>query len=735
MALLASSLVAAADADRAGTSDGIRPGEGWFQRVTTMPVYENSSADEETVAEIAAVTGDGRTAVYTDSSGERLGLAGIGARGHLTPLGTVDVDGEPTSVDVVGEYALVAVDRSESFIEPSGALVVVDLSTRSAVAEHDLGGQPDAVDISGDGRFAAIAIENERDEDLGDGGLPQLPAGYLSVVDLDGDPGEWTVRRVELTGLADVAPEDPEPEYVAINGRNEAVVTLQENNHIAIVDLAAGEVRGHFSAGTDTLDGVDTVDDGRIAPDGSISGPREPDAVAWLDDDTIGTADEGDWRGGTRTWTAFDARTGEVVFSSGTELEDLAIRHGQYPDHRADNKGAEPEGIAVAEYGRHRYAFVGLERANLVAVYNVDDPHAPELVHGLPTGVAPEGLLPVPQRKLLLVASEEDDAGDGMRSSLATYRLTHASHASRLERNAAAPSIISADGDGGAPIGFGALSGLSAVPGDAGRAVAVTDNAYQPSRILTVDVEAVPAVVEAEQVITRDSEPADYDLEAVAAVDDGYWLASEGNPADGTENLLVRTDADGVVQDEVSLPAEVAAGAVRFGFEGVAVQGEHVWVAIQREWADNEPGQATLARYTPATGEWAFAAYPLDGAPDGGWVGLSDLTAAGGGELLVLERDNQRAASAEVKMVYRVDVSAVSPVPAGAAKPVLAKEPVLDLLPALRAGGGEVPDKPEGLALVGGPGRPGRAELVAVVDNDGLDDATGESIFLRLGRP
>lgn len=194
----------------------------------------------------------------------------------------------------------------------------------------------------------------------------------------------------------------------------------------------------------------------------------------------------------------------------------------------------------------------------------------------------------------------------------------------------------------------------------------------------------------------------------------------------------MRTDLNGVVLDEIALPDDVAAGATRFGFEGVALSGEHVWTAVQREWADNAPGQATLARYTPSTGAWTFAAYPLDAAPAGGWVGLSELTPAGDGTLLVVERDNQRGATAEVKKVYRIDTAAVAPAPAGEQKPLVPKEFVVDLLPALRAGGGEVADKVEGLALLGGAGH--QAELVGVVDNDGLDDAPGESVFLRLGR-
>ena len=69
-------------------------------------------------------------------------------------------------------------------------------------------------------------------------------------------------RLVDLTGLAEIAPEDPEPEFVDVNSDNIAVVTLQENNHIALVDLATGAVTAHFPAGSVDLAAIDTEDDG-----------------------------------------------------------------------------------------------------------------------------------------------------------------------------------------------------------------------------------------------------------------------------------------------------------------------------------------------------------------------------------------------------------------------------------------------------------------------------------------
>lgn len=696
-----------------------------FDRVATLPVYLDSTAAEQTAAEIAAATDDGRLVVYTDSPAGRIGFVDLTRVDRPRPAGVLAMPGEPTSVAILGDRALVAVNTSASFTEPSGRLVVVDLRTRAIVAERDLGGQPDSIAISPDRRHAAVAIENERDEDVNDGALPQLPAGFLAVVDLTGAPASWPVRRVELTGLADVAPEDPEPEYVSVNRRGEAVVTLQENNHIAVVDLRSGRVLRDFPAGSGTATGVDVVEDGTIRLDGDVTVPREPDAVAWLDDRLVATADEGDLAGGSRTWTIFDSTTGEVVYSSGGELDQLAARYGQYPEGRAENKGVEPEGIAVATYGRDRYVFVGLERANLVAVYRLDDPRRPELVQAVPTGVGPEGLLPLPQRDALLVSAEEDAAEDDVRSSVSTYSLTRRPLEVALARNAAAPSIVSALTP---PGGFGALSGLDAVPGDRDAVVAVEDDAYTPTRVLTVDVGERPAVVRRELVLTRGGAPVGYDAEGVAARDGGgFWIAAEGDGED-VPNLLVEVDARGAVLREVPLPESVAAGATSNGLEGVTTVGDQVWVAVQREWADDPRGVVKLARFTPATGEWAFVGYPLDPAPAGATVGLSEITTVDDDTLLLVERDDRRGEDARIKRVTRVELGGVTPVPAGTPLPVLRKETVLDLVPALRAGGGVVADKPEGLTITG------RGDLVGAVDNDGLDAAPGESVLLRLGR-
>lgn len=147
------------------------------------------------VAEIVAASPDGETLVYTDSETVEIGFVDISDPSTPTEIGTLGLGGSPTSVAVTpdGDFALVAVSGTNE-------LVVVDMSTRTAVHSIPLGGQPDAVVVNKSGRYAAIAIENERDENVLDGAMPQDPAGLLTIVDLVGDPDEWTTRDVALTG-------------------------------------------------------------------------------------------------------------------------------------------------------------------------------------------------------------------------------------------------------------------------------------------------------------------------------------------------------------------------------------------------------------------------------------------------------------------------------------------------------------------------------------------------------
>lgn len=721
-----------------------------FARLATFPVYLNLGAGKdpasETASEIVTSAHSGRVLIYTDSPMGRIGFVDIADPSNPQPAGSLNMGGEPTSVAVKGDYALVAVNTSASYLAPSGHLAVVDVSdiaNPSVRAMIDLGGQPDSVAVSPNGMYAAIAIENERDEDAcaaGDGslivaaqgdedacdaaggnfgGLPQLPAGHLSIVALDGEPAGWTAQMVDLTGLAAVGGIDPEPEYVDINGRSQVVLTLQENNHLVIVDLASASVVTHFPAGSVDLTAIDAVENEVIDLLYDLDGlAREPDGVNWIDDQRFATANEGDWLGGSRGFSIFSA-DGTLVSDSGSSNEYDGVRVGHYPEDRAENKGVEPEGVKAARFGPHRYLFVGTERANAVTAYKIQ-PEVMGPVQVLPTGVGPEGLLAIPARGLFVVAAEGDSADDGFRSTLSIYGLK--------AQPAEYPQIQSA---GQPAIGWGALSALAADRSDADTLYTVHDSYYKRSRIYTLDVGQTPAVITGETVLAKGGATVDYDLEGLVQRADGsFWGVSEGVAAGGArENLLIHIAADGTVMQEITLPDAIKANATSSGFEGVAVTGagdsEAVYVAVQREWRDDPKGYVKIGRYLPSTGVWSFLYYPLDTPPAGAWVGLSEIVALDERSFAVLERDNQQGPKAVVKRVYRVSLDATSE--QGLSYPVFTKTLVRDLLPDLQARNGWIPDKVEGLT-VGADG-----EVYAVSDNDGLGDAVGETYFLRLG--
>ncbi len=704
----------------------------YFERVATFPVYRNLDADEDasnqTVAEITAVSRDGRTLIYTDSPGKRIGLVDIRDPKSPKPAGFVQLEGEPTSVAVHQHYVLVAVNTSFSFTQPDGVLAVFDIrhpAQPKRVATLPMGGQPDSIAISPRGRYAAVAIENERDEELNDGLIPQLPAGFLRIVDLKGQPSRWSTRDVDLTGLADVAPSDPEPEYVTINDQDVAAVTLQENNHIVLVELRGGRVMRHFSAGQVDLEGVDVEENDRIEPVGVLKGKRrEPDAIAWVGP-LLATANEGDYtdangeEGGSRSFTLFDYN-GQVWHEAGASMEHAFIRAGHYPESRSENKGIEPEGIASASFRKQDFLFVGSERGNAVAVYDVARPWAPVLHQLLPTGMGPEGLLPIPSRNLLVVSSEEDSAEDGYRSTLSIYQFG--------AKTASYPEIHSTDSQ---LTPWGALSGMVADRTQDNRVYAVPDSYYKASRIFSIDTSKTPALIDRQIELRKAGDAVDYDLEGIAQAGNGdFWLASEGN-GKAKPNLLIRTNAQGEVLEEYALPADVAAQQTSNGFEGVAVVGEgastRIYVAFQREWKNDPAGKVRIGVFNPNSGEWGFYHYPLDPAVEGGWVGLSELTSIGNGQFLVIERDNQQGPAAEVKRLYRIDLSGMQPVAEGQRFPLLTKQLERDLLPDLKSTGGWVLDKVEGAAV----DRQGR--LFVVTDNDGVEDASGETRFMRLG--
>ena len=85
-----------------------------------------------------------------------------------------------------------------------------------------------------------------------------------------------------------------------------------------------------------------------------------------------------------------------------------------YPENRSDDKGTEPETVVIGKIGSTNLLFVGLERANAVAIYDISNPINPVFLQILRTGEGPEGIVFVPAaespsgQNLLIVSCETE---------------------------------------------------------------------------------------------------------------------------------------------------------------------------------------------------------------------------------------------------------------------------------------------------------------------------------------
>jgi len=690
-----------------------------FNRISSFGTYlNNADASAESSSEIITATPDGMMVAYSDSPLGVIGFIDITDPSAPAAAGSVDVGGEPTAVSIIGGTAFVGVNTSESYTAPSGQLKAIHIASKEQTAACDLGGQPDSTATAPDGSFVTVAVENERDEDLGEGRVGQAPGGFVVVFDVNGGALDCdSMVKIDVSGLAAVAPDDPEPEFVDVSPAGEIVVTLQENNHIVVMSKS-GDVLSHFSAGAVDLENIDTIDE-RAALTFSDSQPgrvREPDGIQWIDNDHFAIANEGDMDGGSRGWTIFN-KDGTLVYESGADFEYAVIEAGHYPDKRSDAKGVEPEGMEFATFGDTPYVFLLAERSSLVGVYDVSDPAAPVLKQLLPSGIGPEGAVAIPSRNLFVTANEVDLIEDGgVRSHVMIYEYQDAAPIY--------PQLTSAGAD--ELIGWGAISGM--VAGENGLIYAVNDSFYsfQPT-IFTIDTTVTPAQITSALPVTRKGYPAQkLDMEGITLDGEGgFWIASEGRTGRLVPHAIYHVGADGQIEDEISIPAELLAVERRFGFEGITRVGDTLWMAVQREWADDPKNHVKLVSYNIETEEWGAVHYPK-AAPEKGWVGLSEIVAHGD-YVYVVERDNQIGANAVTKKIYRIPASDMVPAALGGDLPVVSKEEVRDLVPDLQAQGGYVVDKVEGLAIFAD------GTAWASTDNDGVDDSSGETFFWQVG--
>lgn len=294
------------------------------------------------------------------------GKAGV-HRIDLAPFPTLVVDsawdlgaspGDSIShveVDPAGRGFAAATLIPKDFAVVPGRVVFFDPATGDVFASVKVGYNPDCCKFSADG--ARLVVANEGQPDTIKGGALVDPPGSISILDLaqiaiPADLRALSPEGIDLTAALTVLlagrsglrihphnaanPErDIEPEYVAILGQT-AWITLQENNAVARLDLAAGRLECLVPLGEidQTIDASDR--DGGIQIRSTIAALPMPDQIAAFTvngREYLITANEGDDRGDADKSPLGDVERLNKLFKTG-RLDPDAVSPADLADDR-----------------------------------------------------------------------------------------------------------------------------------------------------------------------------------------------------------------------------------------------------------------------------------------------------------------------------------------------------------------------------------------------------------------
>jgi hypothetical protein len=427
------------------------------------------------------------TEMYQMTATGSLNYIGILSPGFTPPSGFV---AEPNSVAVKNNLVAVAyaIKNSSTNAQNPGIVAFYNAADGTYLNSVNVGYLPDMLTFTPDGTKVLTADEGEPNSY---GMMDSFdPEGSVSIIDISGGVMSATVQIAGFTAFnsqlatlkaagvrifgpgASVA-QDLEPEYIAVSpDGSTAMITLQENNAFALLDIASATITQIVPLGLKDMNATGNSFDASDQDGGinmqnwPVKGMYQPDAIAAY---AIGnnvyyiTANEGDSRDaypgfneeirvnnasypldasvfpdaatlkmnanlgrlqvtratgdtnddgfydeihmfGARSFSIWNAG-GAQVYDSGNAIE--TILKNRTPqlhnsegtaasfDTRSDNKGAEPEGVAIGSIGGRSYAFIGLERTGDVIVYDVTDPLAPVYIQyvNLPEDLNVEGLI------------------------------------------------------------------------------------------------------------------------------------------------------------------------------------------------------------------------------------------------------------------------------------------------------------------------------------------------------
>ena len=275
-------------------------------------------------AEIAAFDPTTKRLYVANSIGGKLEILNLANPAAIAAVASIDIKSYGGLNSVAVRNGVVACALENSNPQQDGSVVFFD---QNGVFQKQVtvGAMPDMITFSPDGRYVLTANEGEPnaayttdpegsvsviDVSGGIAGLTQANVTTATFTAFNGQAAALRAQGIRLYGGLAASPstvaQDLEPEYIAVSANSQtAYISLQENNAIAVLDLATKQITAlrpvgysdHSQPGH-SLDASDRTTEVLMA-NWPIKGMRQPDAISLFEVNGTSyllTANEGDAR-------------------------------------------------------------------------------------------------------------------------------------------------------------------------------------------------------------------------------------------------------------------------------------------------------------------------------------------------------------------------------------------------------------------------------------------------------
>lgn len=360
------------------------------------------------VAVEAEVKQDAGAVLFYDISGEPtfISAVAVGALPDMvtfTPDGSkllVAGEGEPNAdytVDPSGTVAIITITNGQpaatatlldftAFEGQRAALLAAGAKFASPVGTtiaQDL--EPEYIAVSSDSRTAWVTLQENN---------------ALAIVDLT-TPTITTVKALGIKDWGVAGNELDVSNRDGVNIRNwpgvyglyqpDTIASYSWNGATFLVTANEGDARDYDGYSEESrVSGLTLSADFPSLADYSANGLGRLNVTTALGDDDNDGEYERLFAYGARSFSIWDGG-GRLVWDSGSQLERIAAAlygdsfnsnhlEGLSGDNRSDDKGIEPEALAVGQVGQRTYAFIGAERMSNIYIFDITNPFAPTFV-------------------------------------------------------------------------------------------------------------------------------------------------------------------------------------------------------------------------------------------------------------------------------------------------------------------------------------------------------------------